>query len=185
METFENRDPEKRARLDPRVTKTLDRCISITSRLRPFLAPLRTAADREAILEGLVDGTLEIIASDHAPHTESEKEVEFDDAPFGIVGLELELPLSLMQLYQTGRLSLSRVIEKLTINPARFLKLSEGRGTLSVGAWGDITVFDPEASWVCDRRDTASLSQNNPFNGWPMKGRVTGTFVGGQRVFSR
>jgi dihydroorotase len=146
--------------------------------------PLRTAADREAILEGLVDGTLEIIASDHAPHTESEKEVEFDDAPFGIVGLELELPLSLMQLYHTGRLSLSGVLEKLTINPARFLKLSEGRGTLSVGAWGDITLFDPEASWVCDRRDTDSLSQNNPFHGWPMKGRVTGTFVGGQRVFS-
>jgi dihydroorotase len=146
--------------------------------------PLRTAADREAILEGLVDGTLEIIASDHAPHTESEKEVEFDDAPFGIVGLEVELCLSLMQLYHTGRLSLSGVLEKLTINPARFLKLSEGRGTLSAGAWADITMFDPDATWVCDRRDTASLSQNNPFHGWPMKGRVTGTIVGGRRVFS-
>jgi len=76
------------------------------------------------------------------------------------------------------------VLEKLTINPARFLKLSEGRGTLSAGAWADITMFDPEATWVCDRRDTASLSQNNPFHGWPMKGRVTGTIVGGRRVFS-
>jgi dihydroorotase len=145
--------------------------------------PLRTAADREAILEGLADGTLEIIASDHAPHTDSEKEVEFDDAPFGIVGLELELPLSLMQLHRTGRLSLSGVIEKLTVNPARFLGLSEGRGTLSPGAWADITMFDPEARWICDRKDTASLSQNNPFHGWPMTGRVTGTFVGGRRVF--
>ena len=146
--------------------------------------PLRTAADREAILEGLVDGTLGIIASDHAPHTDSEKDVEFDDAPFGIVGLELELPLSLMQLHHTGRLPLAAVLEKLTVNPARLLGLSGGRGTLSPGAFADITLFEPDAVWTCDRHDTASLSQNNPFHGWPIRGRVTSTFVGGRRVFA-
>lgn len=145
--------------------------------------PLRSAADREAILEGLVDGTLEILASDHAPHTESQKEVEFDYAPFGIVGLEVELALSLVQLYHTGRLSLPALLAKFTVNPAKLLKLSGGRGTLSKGAFGDVTIFDPDAWWTCDRNDTASKCRNNPFDAWRMKGRVTRTIVGGRVVF--
>jgi dihydroorotase len=145
--------------------------------------PLRSGADRDAILEGLVDGTLEIISSDHAPHTEAEKEVEFDNAPFGIVGLETELALSLMQLYHTGRLPLSTVLAKLTVNPARLLKLDEGRGTLAPGAVGDVTVFDPDREWTCDRQDTASKSRNNPFHGWRLRGLPTLTVVGGKVVW--
>ena len=142
--------------------------------------PLRSAADRESILEGLVDGTLTIIASDHAPHTESEKEVEFDDAPFGIVGLELELTLSLMALLHTGRLSLSGILAKLTVNPARLLNFNDGRGELKVGGPADVTLFDPNREWTCDRADTASRSQNNPFHGWRLRGKPTTTIVGGR-----
>ncbi len=145
--------------------------------------PLRTAADREALLEGLVDGTLDIISSDHAPHTESEKEVEFDAAPFGIVGLEVELALSLMQLHHTGRLRLPALLAKLTSNPARLLALDEGRGTLAAGSVADVTVIDPDLPWVCHRNDTASKSRNNPFDGWSMLGRATHTIVGGKIVW--
>lgn len=146
--------------------------------------PLRSAADRAAILEGLVDGTLTIISSDHAPHSQSEKEVEFDYAPFGIVGLETELSLSLMALYHTGLLPLSALLHKLTVAPAQFLGLEDGRGELKVGGAGDVVVFDPDAEWVCHRSDTASKSVNNPFHGWHMKGRPTHTVVGGRLVWS-
>jgi len=146
--------------------------------------PLRSAADRAAILEGLVDGTLTIISSDHAPHSQSEKEVEFDYAPFGIVGLETELSLSLMALYHTGLLPLSALLHKLTVAPAQFLGLEDGRGELKVGGAGDVVVFDPDAEWLCHRSDTASKSVNNPFHGWHMKGRPTHTVVGGRLVWS-
>jgi dihydroorotase len=145
--------------------------------------PLRTAADREALLAGLVDGTLEIIASDHAPHTEAEKDTEFDTAPFGIVGLEVELSLSLMQLHHTGRLPLPDLLAKLTCNPARMLRLDEGRGSLAIGAIADVTVIDPDRDWVCDRANTASKSRNNPFHGWAMRGLATQTIVGGRVVW--
>ncbi len=147
--------------------------------------PLRTAADREAILEALVDGTLDIIASDHAPHTETEKEREFDYAPFGILGLEVELALALTQLYHTGRLELLPLLAKLTCNPARFLKLPGGRGTLTVGSVADVTVLDPMAEWVSRREDTASKSRNNPFHDWALRGQATVTIVGGRIVWRR
>ncbi|PAW78977.1 MAG: dihydroorotase [Pedosphaera sp. Tous-C6FEB] len=143
--------------------------------------PLRSAADREAILEALADGTLEILASDHAPHCDFQKEVEFDFAPFGITGLENELALSLMQLYHAKRLSLPALIEKYTANPARLLRLK--KGTLTVGADADITVIDPNREWVFERKDTASKSQNNPFYGWTLKGCATATIVGGKIVW--
>ncbi len=146
--------------------------------------PLRSAADREAILEGLVDGTLGIIASDHAPHTEAEKEVEFDFAPFGIVGLETELALSLMQLHHPGRLPLPAVLAKFTCNPARLLRLDGGRGTLTPGAMADVTIIDPDLEWTCDRHATASKSRNNPFHGWKFKGRATHAIVGGRIAWS-
>lgn len=145
--------------------------------------PLRSAADREAILEGLADGTLTIIGSDHAPHTESEKEVEFDQAPFGITGLEVELALSLMQLFHTGRLSLKDLIAKLTIHPARLLRFRDGRGTLAEGAVGDITVFDPNCAWMRKRDETASKSRNDPFAGWQLLGKTRATIVGGNVVW--
>lgn len=140
--------------------------------------PLRSAADREAILAGLADGTIEILASDHAPHCNFEKEVEFDYAPFGITGLEVELALSLMQLYHAKRLSLPELIAKYTVNPARLLKLA--KGTLSVGADADVTVFDPEREWVFKPGESASKSLNNPFFGWTLKGRAMATIVAGR-----
>jgi dihydroorotase len=140
--------------------------------------PLRSAADREAILAGLADGTIEILCSDHAPHCDYEKEVEFDYAPFGITGLETELALSLMQLVHSKRLSLADMIAKYTINPARLLGLA--KGTLSVGADADITVFDPDHEWVFRREDTASKSKNSPFFGWKLRGKAMATIVAGR-----
>jgi dihydroorotase len=144
--------------------------------------PLRTARDREAILEGLADGTIEILCSDHAPHCDYEKEVEFDYAPFGITGLETELALSLMQLVHPKRLSLSDMIAKFTINPARLLNLK--KGTLSVGADADVTVFDPEQEWIFEREDSASKSRNSPFFGWKLKGKAVATIVAGKLAWS-
>ncbi len=144
--------------------------------------PLRSAADREAVLEGLCDGTIEILCSDHAPHCDFEKEVEFDYAPFGITGFDTELPLSLMQLYHTKRLSLPDLIAKFTVAPARLLKLP--KGTLSVGADADVTVFDPDVEWIYDRRESASKSKNSPFHGWKLKGRAVATIVVGKLVCS-
>jgi len=146
--------------------------------------PLRSARDREAILEGLVDGTLTIISSDHAPHSQSEKDVEFDYAPFGIVGLETELALSLMALVHTGRLSLMGTLAKLTSEPAKLLRFQDGRGEIRVGGVGDLTLFDPDEEWTSSRDDTASKSSNNPFHGWRLRGRVRHTIVGGRRVWS-
>jgi len=143
---------------------------------------LRSAHDREAILDGLADGTIDILCSDHAPHCDYEKEVEFDYAPFGITGLETGLALSLMQLYHTKRLSLTDLIAKYTVAPARLLRLS--KGTLSVGADGDVTVLDPDREWSFDRSATASKSLNNPFYGWTLKGRATAAIVDGKKVWS-
>lgn len=140
--------------------------------------PLRSRVDREAVLEGLADGTLTVLASDHAPHRDYEKEVEFDYAPFGITGLENGLSLSLMALHRTKRLTLSEIVRKYTVEPARLLGLS--KGTLSVGADADITVIDPDLEWVFCKEETESRSFNNPFYGWPLKGRATLTIVGGR-----
>jgi dihydroorotase len=143
--------------------------------------PLRSAKDRDAILEGLTDGTIEILCSDHAPHCDYEKEVEFDYAPFGITGLETELSLSLMQLYHTKRLPLSDLIAKYTTAPARLLNLK--KGTLTVGADADVTVFDADQEWTFDVTASASKSRNSPFHNWRLKGRVIATIVGGKKVY--
>jgi dihydroorotase len=144
--------------------------------------PLRPAKDRDAILEGLADGTIEILCSDHAPHCDYEKEVEFDYAPFGITGLETELALSLMQLVHSQRISLAEMIAKYTVAPARLLNLS--KGTLSAGADGDVTIFNPSAEWIFRAQESASKSRNSPFNGWKLKGRALATIVGGKKVWS-
>ena len=153
-------------------------CFDTNFKMNP---PLRSARDREAVIEGLVDGTLEIISSDHAPHCSFEKEVEFDYAPFGITGLETELALSLMQLYHTKRLSLPDLIAKFTVHPARILRLA--KGTLSVGADADLTVLNPDEVWVFDRAESASKSFNSPFYGWTMKGKAKAAIVGGKIVW--
>jgi dihydroorotase len=143
--------------------------------------PLRSARHREAVLEGLVDGTLEILCSDHAPHCDYEKEVEFDYAPFGIIGLETELALSLMQLYHSKRLGLSDLISKFTVAPARLLRLP--KGTLSVGAEADVTIFDPDRNWLFDKTESTSKSLNSPFFGWRLKGKAVAVIVGGRKVW--
>jgi len=152
-------------------------CYDTNFKMNP---PLRSAKDREAILEGLCDDTIEILCSDHAPHCDYEKEVEFDYAPFGITGLETELALSLMQLYHSKRLGLSEVIGKFTVAPAKLLRLA--KGTLSVGADADVTVFDPDCEWIFEKSATASKSLNNPFYGWPLKGKAVATIVAGKKV---
>jgi dihydroorotase len=143
--------------------------------------PVRSARDREAILAGIADGTIEILCSDHAPHCDYEKEVEFDYAPFGITGLETELPLSLMQLYHAQRLSLPDLIAKFTVNPAKLLRL--GKGTLAVGAVADVTVFDPDRLWRFDKTTSASKSVNSPFYGWTLKGKAVATIVAGRKAW--
>jgi dihydroorotase len=143
--------------------------------------PLRSARDRDAVIEGLADGTIEILCSDHAPHCDYEKEVEFDYAPFGITGLETELALALTRLYHTKRLGLSQLIAKFTVAPARLLRLE--KGTLSVGADADVTIFDLDCEWVYDRSKTASKGLNTPFHGWPLKGKPVATVVAGRKVW--
>lgn len=144
--------------------------------------PLRSSEDRQAVIDALRDGTLEIIASDHAPHCGFEKEVEFDYAPFGILGLETELALSLMRLYHTQALTLPELIAKFTTGPARLLKLA-GKGHLGPGADADITVFDPDRRWVYTREQSASKSRNTPFFNWPLRGKATATVVRGKIVW--
>jgi dihydroorotase len=144
--------------------------------------PLRSAADREAVLEAVADGTIEILCSDHAPHCDYEKEVEFDYAPFGITGLETELALSLMQLYHGKRMSLAALIDRFTIGPARLLGLKKGR--LRPGDDADLTVLDPDREWVFDKNESASKSSNSPFYGWRLKGKAMATIVGGEIVWN-
>lgn len=144
--------------------------------------PLRSAEDVEALLEGIADGTLSILASDHAPHAMFEKEVEFDVAPFGIVGLETELGLFLdLLIHKHHTIDLCRLIEMYTAEPARLLNLKAG--TLSTGASADITLIDPNLEWTVNASKFQSLSRNTPFNGWKLKGRAVRTIVGGKTVW--
>ena len=145
--------------------------------------PLRTEKDVDALLEGIADGTVTLLASDHAPHCEFEKEVEFDMAPFGILGLETELGLFLdILIHKKKVIGLPRLIEMYTLNPARLLKLD--RGTLSVGAPGDVTLINPGLEWTVDKHTSFSRSRNTPFHGWELKGRAVRTIVGGKTVWS-
>jgi dihydroorotase len=144
--------------------------------------PLRSAKDRQAILEAVADGTIEVICSDHAPHCDYEKEVEFDYAPFGIIGLETELALSLMQLYHSKLMGLNDLIARFTTGPARLLGLD--KGTLSPGAEADVTVLDPNRAWVFDKSAIASKSWNSPFIGWQLRGRAVMTIVNGKVAWS-
>jgi dihydroorotase len=145
--------------------------------------PLRTQRDIDAIIGGIANGTLTILCSDHAPHAAFEKEVEFDRAPFGIVGLETELGLFIdILLHQRKAISINRLIEMFTIEPAKLLKLDSG--TLSIGAKADVTLIDPDREWTVDASKFESLSRNTPFDGWKLKGRAVRTIVGGETVWA-
>jgi len=144
--------------------------------------PLRSQADVDALMEGISDGTLSILCSDHAPHANFEKEVEFDAAPFGIVGLETELGLFIdLLVHKHHQIDIARVIAMYTIAPARLLKIDAG--TLSIGARADVTLIDPELEWTVRIDQFESASRNSPFNGWKLKGRAVRTIAGGKTVW--
>ncbi len=142
--------------------------------------PLRSQDHIEAILDGLRDGTIDVIASDHAPHHADEKELEFDSAPFGIVGLETSVGLA-MKLVNDGVISLERLVELCATNPARVLNLQD-RGNFSSGARADITIIDPEMTWTFDVSQSKSKSRNTPFHGYQFRGGVVATIVSGRIV---
>ena len=138
--------------------------------------PLRTAEDGAAIKQGLRDGTLDVIATDHAPHGADEKSVEFDAAPFGIVGLETSVGLSL-RLVTEGVLTMNDLIMRMSAAPGRIIKKG---GTLTIGASADITIIDPNEEWIVKAAEFRSRSRNTPFDGWKLKGRAVKTIVGGR-----
>ena len=150
-----------------------------TAKMSP---PLRTQADVQAMLDGLQDGSIDLISTDHAPHTEEEKKLPLEEAPFGIVGLETAIGLTLTYLVEPGILDLRTAIEKWTWSPARALRLPGGR--LSPGDLGDLTLIDPGLEWTVDASRFRSRSRNTPFNGYRLKGKAVVTVVGGQVVYS-
>lgn len=144
--------------------------------------PLRSAADREAILVALADGTVDAIATDHAPHAAHEKQVEFERASFGITGLETALGLAITKLHREHRIPLSRVVELFTSGPARVFDLNT-RGTLARGNFADVTIFDPKKRWTFEAAKSRSISRNTPFDGWQLTGKVVATIVAGRIVY--
>jgi dihydroorotase len=159
------------------LTEELTRGYNTHAKMNP---PLRTNRDVQAIKEGLRDGTIDVIATDHAPHATQEKQQEFTEAPFGIVGLETALPLTLA-LVEEGVLTLESAVDKLATAPAKAFSLNAG--TLAVGAPADVAIVDPDRQWEVDPSRFRSKSRNTPFAGWKVKGRVTTTIVSGQVVF--
>jgi dihydroorotase len=144
--------------------------------------PLRAQEDIDALIQGVVDGTITILASDHAPHCGYEKEVEFDFAPFGILGLETELGLFLdILVHKTKAIDLARLVQLYTENPAKLLGID--RGTLGIGAVADVTLIDPDLEWTVDRNASFSLARNTPFHGRELKGRAVRTIVNGKTVW--
>ncbi len=144
--------------------------------------PLRSAADREAILAALADGTVEAIATDHAPHATHEKQVEFERASFGITGLETALALAITKLHRDHKIPLTRIVELFTAGPARVFDFP-GRGSLVRGSFADVTIFDPKKRWTFEAAKSRSLSHNTPFDGYQFAGRVVATVVGGRVVY--
>jgi dihydroorotase len=155
-----------------------DECLRGRDTNYKMAPPLRTRADVAAIIEGLKDGTLEVIATDHAPHSAAKKARPFEQAPNGIIGVETLLPLCVTALIVPGHLTWPQLIAKLTINPARVLGID--RGTLRPGAAGDVTVIDPGAEWTIDPARFRSKSRNCPFAGWKVRGRAVAVFLGGE-----
>ena len=143
--------------------------------------PLRLQEDIDALIEGLQDGTIDCIATDHAPHAAHEKEREFDAAPFGIIGLETMLSVGIKYLVEPKHLTLPQLIEKMTSAPTRVLALSGG--TLQIGARADVTIFDAEKTWVLDAAQLASKSKNTPYHDHEMRGRVLATVINGELVY--
>ncbi len=145
--------------------------------------PLRSVADVSAVRDALVEGVIDCVATDHAPHHYEDKEREFDDAPFGIIGLETALGVMVRELVLAGRLDLPALVDRLSCQPARIAHLPAG--SLAEGAAADVVVFDPEARWICKSDEFCSLSRNTPWAGEELVGRVVMTLVDGRPVFDR
>jgi dihydroorotase len=143
--------------------------------------PLRSEDDRQALIEAVADGTIDAIATDHAPHHYDEKMLEYDRAPFGVIGLETALGVVLTRLYHTGAISLARIVEMLTTGPARAFSLAGG--TLVKGSVADVTVFDPDREWTVEPHRFHSKSRNTPFAGWQLRGQAVAVLVAGREVF--
>ena len=143
--------------------------------------PLREDGDCAALIAGILDGTIDAIATDHAPHHHDEKMLEFDHAPFGVVGLETALGVVLTALYHTGRVPLLRIVELLTSGPAKVFSLE--RGSLQKGAVADMVIFDPNAEWTVDPGQFKSKSRNTPFANWTLRGQVMATYVAGREIY--
>lgn len=158
-----------------------DACCQDYNTLFKMNPPLRSEEDRQAIIEGLLDGSLDVIATDHAPHTPDEKDCEFDNAPFGIIGMETALAASLEVLYHSGRCDLPFLLSRLTDKPARILNLPAG--TLSTGSKADICLFDPDREWTVDPARFQGKSTNCPWNGMKMRGQVIRTIVDGRTIW--
>ncbi len=144
--------------------------------------PLRSATDLEAILAALADGTVDAIATDHAPHAAYEKQVEFERAAFGITGLETALALAITKLHRDQKIPLTRIVELFTAGPARVFDLPH-RGSVAKGDFADVTIFDPKKRWTFDAAKSRSLSHNTPFDGWQFTGKVVATIVSGKIVY--
>jgi dihydroorotase len=144
--------------------------------------PLREPADRDAMLQGIVDGSVDVIATDHAPHHYDEKHVEFDQAPFGITGLETCVSLCLDRLVHPGLITMSRLVELLSVNPARILRIPGG--SIAAGAPADLTLLAPDLAVKVDAKAMKSKSKNTPFHGWALRGGVAGTIVAGRTVYA-
>ncbi len=158
-----------------------DECLRTYDSNFKMSPPLRTRLDVEAILDGLRDGTIDVLSTDHAPHAPEKKMRELDQAPNGIIGLETFLPICIKGLIEPGVLSWPKMLEKMTINPARVLGID--RGTLRPGAVADVTIIDPDVEWTIDPHQFRSKSRNCPFAGWKVRGRARATIVGGDVKF--
>jgi dihydroorotase len=145
--------------------------------------PLRSEREGDALVAAIADGTIDAIATDHAPHHPDEKAVDYESAPFGVIGLETAVALVYTKLVATGRIPLSRMVELFSSGPARAFSLPGG--TLAEGREADITIFDPSAEFEVDPRAFRSRSRNTPFSGWKLSGRAAATFVSGRETFRR
>jgi dihydroorotase len=155
-----------------------DECLRTFDSNYKMSPPLRSRSDVEACVEGLIDDTIEVICTDHAPHALEKKMQELDVAPFGIIGLETCLPLTITQLIEPGHLTWEQAIRKMTINPARIIGID--KGTLRIGADADVTIIDPKYQWTVDPQEMKSKSKNTPFGGWELTGRAVTTIVDGR-----
>ena len=171
------------AEVTPHHFTLTDECLRSFDSNYKMKPPLRGKGHVDACIEGLQDGTLDVIATDHAPHAKEKKMQELDRAPFGIVGLETALGLVGRQLIEPGHLDWPAALAKMTLNPARILGVN--KGTLAIGADADVTIIDPETRWKVEPAEFRSKSANTPFVGWDLKGRATTVIVAGEVRFRR